>query len=150
MTTISAKVTNTLDGHQVTLSTNGALRSLVIPPRDVGRGSSANGGELLFLALATCYLNDIFREAAKRGIEVHSVDVQVDGEFGAEPGSTASGLRYGATVTADASEADILALMAHTDTVAEIQNTLRAGAAVTLTEMRALTYADPTRPNPGA
>jgi hypothetical protein len=33
-----------------------------------GGGSSANGGELLCLALATCYCNDVYREAKKRGI----------------------------------------------------------------------------------
>jgi uncharacterized OsmC-like protein len=43
-----------------------------------------NGGELLFLALATCHCNDIYREAAKRGIQIDEVDVTVEGEFGAE------------------------------------------------------------------
>jgi organic hydroperoxide reductase OsmC/OhrA len=142
MLAIRAKVTNTPDGHQVTVSTNDALRPLDIPPKDSGRGSSANGAELLFLALATCYCNDIFREAARRGIHVSSVDVQVDGSFAPEPGSTASDVRYLATVTADASEADILDLMAHTDAVAEIQNTLRAGVPVALAELRAISSLD--------
>jgi dienelactone hydrolase len=41
-----------------------------------GLGSSANGGELLFLVLATCYCNDVYREAAKRGIRAESAEVQ--------------------------------------------------------------------------
>jgi uncharacterized OsmC-like protein len=39
---------------------------------------------LLFLALATCYCNDIFREAAKQGLKIDGVEVKVEGEFGAE------------------------------------------------------------------
>jgi organic hydroperoxide reductase OsmC/OhrA len=33
----------------------GREHSLETPPRSGGFGSNANGGELLFLALATCY-----------------------------------------------------------------------------------------------
>jgi uncharacterized OsmC-like protein len=64
-------------------------------------GSSANGDELLFLALATCYCNDIYREARKRGIEVERVQVEVTGEFGGE-GEPAREIRYNASVDAKA------------------------------------------------
>jgi organic hydroperoxide reductase OsmC/OhrA len=65
---ITARVENSKDDHQVTLQTNDNVHSIVIPPKSTGYGSSASGGELLFLALATCYCNDIYREAAKRNI----------------------------------------------------------------------------------
>ena len=81
---ISARVQNSQGQHQVSLATNDTVHSLSIPPKPTGFGSSANGGELLFLALATCYCNDIYREAAKRGIEVVGVEVEVQGDFGAE------------------------------------------------------------------
>ena len=74
---ISARVQNSQGQHQVSLATNDTVHSLSIPPKPTGFGSSANGGELLFLALATCYCNDIYREAAKRGIEVVGVEVEV-------------------------------------------------------------------------
>jgi uncharacterized OsmC-like protein len=45
------------------------------------------------LALATCYCNDLYREARKRGIEVHRVEVEVEGSFGAE-GAAAERLAY--------------------------------------------------------
>ena len=86
----------------------------------------------MFLALATCYCNDIYREAAKRNINVSSVQVEVSGEFGDAPGSAAQNVTYSATVEADASEADIRALMARTDTVAEIQNTPLHAQSVTI------------------
>lgn len=128
---ISASVQNSRGDHQIVLETNDRAHSISIPSRGGGYGSSANGGELLFLALATCYCNDIYREAAKRGITVQQVEVKVKGEFGAE-GEGAKNVTYDAVVIADASPEDIEALMRETDRVAEIQNTLRMGAPVTL------------------
>ena len=129
---ITARVQNSKNNHQVTLQTNDNVHSITIPSKSTGFGSSANGGELLFLALATCYCNDLYREAAKRNLKVERVEVEVDGDFGAE-GEPAKNVTYRAKVTADASEEEIKELMKFTDTVAEIQNTLRAGIPVVLT-----------------
>jgi len=134
---IHARVHNEAGQHQVSLRTNDHVHSLEIAPRATGYGSSVNGGELLFLALATCYCNDIYREAAKRSIRVESVDVEVDGQFGAE-GEGATDVRYRARVAAQAGEDAIRALAEATDRVAEIQNTLRAGTPVTLSEVEAV------------
>ena len=100
-------------------------------------GSSANGGELLFLALATCYCNDIYREAAKRNIKVERVEVEVDGDFGVE-GDHAKNVTYQARVFAQASEDEIREMMEFTDTVAEIQNTLRTEMPIVLTRIEAV------------
>ena len=81
---ISARVENSKDNHQVILQTNDNVHTIVIPPKPTGYGSSANGGELLLLALASCYCNDIYREAAKQNIPVERVEVQVEGDFGRE------------------------------------------------------------------
>ncbi|HKP51783.1 MAG TPA: OsmC family protein [Chloroflexia bacterium] len=134
---ISAQVKNSYGEHHATLTTNSNTHSIAIPPKASGFGSSANGGELLFLALATCYCNDIYREAAKRGIKVEQVEVEVEGEFGAE-GGTAVNVTYHAKVVAHATEAEIRELMQHTDTVAEIQNTLRVQTPVTLGNIEAV------------
>ena len=128
---ISARVQNSEGQHHIRLSTNETVHSIVIPPRPSGFGSSANGGELLFLALATCFCNDIYREAAKRGITVERVEVEVEGDFAAE-GAAATNVTYRAQVAARAREEEILALIKHTDQVAEIQNTLRVASPVTL------------------
>jgi organic hydroperoxide reductase OsmC/OhrA len=135
---ISAKVSNSYGEHQVTLATNGNAHSIVIPPKPSGFGSSANGGELLLLALATCYCNDIYREANKKGIKVEQVEVDVEGQFGAE-GEPATNVIYRARVVAHATEAEILALGQHTDSVAEIQNTLRGQTPVILDSIEAVT-----------
>jgi uncharacterized OsmC-like protein len=72
----SARVQNSPDHLQVRLRVGEKEQTLIIPPRPSG-GSSISGGELLFLALATCYCNDFYREAAKRDIKVESVEVEV-------------------------------------------------------------------------
>src|SRR5689334_10519838 len=131
---ISARVENSLDNHQVSLQTNDNVHSVVIPPKPTGYGSSANGGELLFLALASCYCNDIYREAAKRSIRVERVEVEVNGDFGGE-GDPALNVTYQAKVFADASEDEVREMMKFTDTVAEIQNTLRNGTPVVLSQI---------------
>lgn len=131
---ISARVENSKDHHQVTLQTNDTVHSILIPPKSTGYGSSANGGELLFLALASCYCNDVYREAAKRNIQVDRVEVEVDGDFGAE-GEPAKNVTYRAKIATQASEEEIKDMMSFVDTVAEIQNTLRVVTPVTLSQV---------------
>jgi uncharacterized OsmC-like protein len=134
---IRAHLQNSRDSHQVTLQTNDNVHSISIPPKPTGFGSSANGGELLFLALASCYCNDIYREAAKRNIKVERVEVTVEGDFGAE-GESGKNVTYHAKVFAQANEDEIREMMKFTDTVAEIQNTMRTGTPVVLTNIEAV------------
>jgi organic hydroperoxide reductase OsmC/OhrA len=128
---ITARVQNERGRHEITLATNGQSHTISIPPNDSGFGSKANGGELLFLALATCYCNDLYREAASRGIQVNLVEVEVAGDFGG-PGEPARNVTYRAKVTAQGSQQVIHDLMIHTDEVAEVHNSLRQGTQVTL------------------
>jgi uncharacterized OsmC-like protein len=118
----------------VTMQAGDAVHSIDIPPKDTGYGSSVSGGELLFLALATCYCNDLYREAAKKNISVQSVEVDVKGDFPAA-GEPAQDIVYRVKVAADATEQEIQDLMKFTDTVAEVQNTLRIATPVVLGEI---------------
>ena len=133
----TARVANSKDRHEVSLQAGENPHSIQIAPRETGFGSSLTGGELLFLAIATCYCNDIYREAAKRNIRVESVEVDVEGDFPA-PGEPAQNVVYKARVAADAEEHEIRELMKFTDTVVEIQNSLRVGTPVVLAEMEAV------------
>ena len=62
------------------------------------------------------------------------VEIEVRGDFGAE-GEPARNVTYRARITGKATAAALEDLARHTDTVAEIQNTLRAGATVNLSEV---------------
>ena len=83
------------------------------------------------LALATCYCNDLYREAARLGIAIDSVEVEASAEF-AGVGLAASDIRYRARVASSAAPERIAELLGQTDAVAEIHNTVRAGVPVTL------------------
>jgi uncharacterized OsmC-like protein len=128
---ISAQLNSSFNQHQAIVATNDAKKEIQISVKSTGFGSSINGGELLMLSIATCFCNDIYREAAKTGINVSSVEVECDSEFGAagEPGTN---FTYKANVIANAPADAIAALIAQTDKVAEIHNTLRKGINVKL------------------
>jgi len=130
---MSATVKSSFNKHDVEVQTNGAAKSMLIATKSTGYGSSINGGELLLTALATCFCNDIYREAAKRNIIVDRIEVEVTGEFGAE-GEPGFNFQYKAKVMSDAPQSEIDDLIVHTDKVAEIQNTLRKGLNITLTQ----------------
>lgn len=127
---ISAVLRNAGATHDVVLSTDGASHSLVVAAKGSGQGSAVNGGEFLLLAIATCYCNDLYREAAQLGIPVTSVEVRASAEFDGR-GLAARDIRYAARVESPASEEQVERLMRETDAVAEVHNTLRSGAEVT-------------------
>jgi len=126
---ISASLSNASAIHDVTLRTADKAQSLAVAAKATGGGSAVNGGEFLMLALATCYCNDLYREAAARGIVLTAVDVEASAEFAAV-GLAATDIRYRARVESPASAAEIEALLRETDQVAEVHNTLRAGVPV--------------------
>jgi uncharacterized OsmC-like protein len=128
---IVAEVTNSQNQHSIILRTNNVAQSITIPPKASGLGSSVNGGELLFLALATCYCNDIYREAAKRNLNVKRVEITVEGDFTAE-GEPAKNVIYRAKILSNSNAEAIRQLMIDTDRIAEIQNTLRVTTPVFL------------------
>ncbi len=108
-------------------------RALPIPARAGVPGSAVSGGELLMLALATCYCNDLYREAARLGIAVDGVEVEAMARFDGV-GLAASDIRYRVCVDSPADAAAVADLIRHTDAVAEVHNTVRAGVPVVLVE----------------
>jgi len=128
---IMATVTNSALGHEVIVRTGSAAQPLRVPSRSTGQGSAINGGEFLMLALATCYCNDLYREAGRLGIPVDAVEVEASAEFPGV-GLAAADIRYRATVSSPAPDHAIAELLRETDAVAEIHNTVRAGVPVVL------------------
>ena len=128
---ISATVRNTQARHEVTVRTGEAARLLAVPAKPAGGGSAVNGGEFLMLALATCYCNDLYREAQRLGIVLDGVEVEATADFPGI-GLAATNICYSARVTSPASAAEVAELLRQTDAVAEVHNTVRAGVPVRL------------------
>ena len=128
---ITAVVTNSSSGHEVTVQTGSSTQSLRVPAKNGARGSGVNGGEFLMLALATCYCNDLYREAERLGVPLDGVTVEASAEFPGV-GLAATNIRYRATVTSPATPDAVAQLLRETDAVAEVHNTVRAGVAVEL------------------
>ena len=84
------------------------------------------------LALATCYCNDLYREAERLNIPVEGVVVEATADFPGI-GLAATNIRYEVKVSSTANANDVADLIRQTDAVAEVHNTIRAGAAVSLT-----------------
>jgi organic hydroperoxide reductase OsmC/OhrA len=128
---ISATVTNSASAHSATVRTGAVSQSLAVPAKATGLGSAVNGGEFLMLALATCYCNDLYREAGRLRIPIEGVEVQATAEFPGV-GLAATQIRYRAVVKSSASAEAIAQLLCETDAVAEVHNTVRAGVPVEL------------------
>jgi uncharacterized OsmC-like protein len=101
-------------------------------PADAGGGGLGfNGGQLLYLAVAGCVSNDLFREARAAGIELRSVQVTVHGDFSGDP-AVSTEISYDVYLEGDAPVQRLRALVDHVDAIAEIPGSLRSGTAVRL------------------
>jgi putative redox protein len=89
-----------------------------------GGGLGFNGGQLLYLAIAACWSNDLFREAATMGIDVDGVEVTVDGDFPAR-GSGSTPITVDVLVRSSAPEERVRELIAEVERVAEIPRAIR-------------------------
>ena len=96
-----------------------------------GRGLGFNGGQLLYLSIAACWSNDLYREAATMGIELDGVEITVDGDFPAR-GSGSTPISVEVVVRSSAPEARVRALIAEVERVAEIPRAIRDATAITV------------------
>jgi uncharacterized OsmC-like protein len=116
----------------------GSLRASVRPDADfphrwteqgVAVQTEFTGAHLLHLAAAACVLNDLYREAAKVGLQLRGVRVDASGNF--DPANwTSTGIAYHVEIDSAATPAELDALLRTVDEVAEIPRALRAGAPV--------------------
>jgi len=96
-----------------------------------GRGLGFNGGQLLNLAVAGCISNDLFREAARRGIRLDHVRVTADSDYIGTP-ATSTPIDYQVELSGDATQEALADLVAFVDEIAEIPNSIRRGTEVRL------------------
>jgi uncharacterized OsmC-like protein len=89
-----------------------------------GGGLGFNGGQLLYLSIAACWSNDLYREAASMGIELDGVEITVDGDFPAR-GSGSTPITVDVVVRSSASGERVRELFAEVERVAEIPRAIR-------------------------
>lgn len=87
------------------------------------------GGHLLHLAAAGCVLNDLYREAAARGVELRGVRVTAAGGFDTTTWQS-TGIGYSVEVSSEAPATELAFLLEVVDDVAEIPRAIRAGTTV--------------------
>jgi uncharacterized OsmC-like protein len=124
--------TRTVADRSTAVGSAGPYTLVVDRPAAAGGGGLGfNGGQLLYLAVAGCVSNDLYREADAVGIRLDRVVVHVSGDFAGDPAVSAP-ITYRVEVSGDASEERLHELVAHVDRIAEIPNSLRRGTDVRL------------------
>jgi hypothetical protein len=104
------------------------------PGDDGGRGLGFNGGQLLYLAVAGCVSNDLFREA--RGDRPRpGADPCPRRLIGGDP-AVSGDVEYDVELDGDAPADRLEALVRRVDEIAEIPNSLRRGTPVRLGAVR--------------
>ncbi len=130
---------NTMQVHIKTIHETSAAagwagpRSIVIDrtPRAGGLGIGFSGEELFMMAIGASVCNDLYREAAIRGIDIAHVEIIVNGDWSGEP-ALAKNIRYDIRLESSAPREAVEELIKYTDQVAEIPYSLRSGTQVRL------------------
>ena len=126
----------TVDGGPTALGAAGPHTVVVDRPAHAGGdGRGFNGGQLLYLAIAGCYSNDLYREAAAKGIRLTRVAITVDGDFPGR-GAASTPIEVDVEVAGEAPAEALGALLEEVDEIAEIPRSLRGTTPVQLRERR--------------
>ena len=122
---------------EVTAIGSAGPHTLVVdrPADGGGRGLGFNGGQLLYLAIGGCVSNDLFREAAARGIDLTTVRVVVRGDFSGDP-AVSDPVSYDVELAGAATTEQLEQLAEHVDAIAEIPNSVRRGTEVKLAAVK--------------
>jgi uncharacterized OsmC-like protein len=123
------------DGPTAVGSAGGHAVVVDRPASTGGGGLGFNGGQLLYLAVAACISNDLYREAVAMGIAVTGVVVEVDGDF-PEAGAPSTPIEAVVDLSGDAPEDRLRALLDRVVEVAEIPRSLLGATPVTVSARR--------------
>jgi len=117
-------------GQVTAVGAAGPFTVVVDRPAEAGGGGRGfNGGQLLYMAIAGCVSNDLFREAAAMGVALDRVVVRVTGDFIGSP-AVSTDVGYEVEISGDAPPETLRELVGRVDRIAEIPNSLRSGTSV--------------------
>ena len=137
----------TVDGGPTALGSAGPFTLVADRPVEAGgRGLGFNGGQLLYLAVAACISNDLYREADRAGLALRRVAISVHGDF-PQRGSASTAISYDVELEGDAPASRLEALIDEVDGLAEIPLSLREGTPVHLRHRQV--HERPGRPSNG-
>jgi putative redox protein len=122
----------TISGMQSAVGWVGKQTITIGRPEGVGGdGLGYSGGQVLVLAVGTCFYNNLYYAADERGINIRSVELEVSSGWTEEP-KVSSGIVINAKVEADASPADIEELIHQANHVSTVSNSVRQGTTVSM------------------
>jgi uncharacterized OsmC-like protein len=109
---------------------NGVVMPHRWTPEGVVIEAEFTGGHLYHLAAAGCLVNDVYREAERRGITLEGARVRARGGFDSDTW-TSTGILYEIDIASEATSDEIDRLLRVVDDVAEIPKVLRTGTTIT-------------------
>ncbi len=128
--------TISVDGRPTALGSAGTFTLVVDRTRGAGGGGLGfNGGQLLNMAVAACISNDLFRDAARDGIQLRRVRVTAHSDYAGTP-PVSTPIEYEVEVDGDAPTERLAELVSAVDRMAEIPNSIRGGTEVRLVNTR--------------
>lgn len=94
--------------------------------------------QLLGVAVAGCYANTLFAEAAARGVWLRSLDVEAAIEWVDRPPRTQS-VTVHIRIASEADEPTVMELVEHADRVSRVANSIRLGVPLRVADLRVTT-----------
>ncbi len=128
----------TISGMQSAVGWAGNQTITIGRPEGVGGdGLGYKGGQVLVLAVGTCFYNNLYYAADERGIKIRNVEIEVTSEWTKEP-KVSSGISVSVKVEAEADLAEIQELINYVDRVSTVSNSLRQGTTVSIGDVQAI------------
>ena len=100
-----------------------------------GKGLGFNGGQLLGIAIGGCLCNDLRYVAAEKGIRITAIAIDVSVTFEGDR-LICSAASVDVSLTADAQEAEIAALIDRAREISAVSNSIQRGVPVTIAQRR--------------
>ena len=126
----------TISGMQSAVGWSGNQTITIGRSKDVGGdGIGYSGGQVLVLAVGTCFYNNLFYAADQRNIKIRNVELEVVSRWTEEP-MVSSGIQINAKVEAEANSDEIQELILYASQASTVSNSVREGITVSMGDIQ--------------